>query len=37
MKGISRLGRLGISPLPLPAGWYAVPLRLIVGFGFIGL
>jgi putative oxidoreductase len=24
-----------ISPLPVPAGWYAFPLRLIIGFGFI--
>jgi putative oxidoreductase len=29
------LRRLAISPLPLPAGWYAVPLRLIVGLGFV--
>jgi len=29
------LGRLGISPLPVPPSWYAVPLRLIVGLGFI--
>jgi putative oxidoreductase len=29
------LQRLAISPLPLPADWYAVPLRLIVGYGFI--
>src|SRR5262245_48037959 len=35
MKGISLLGRLGVSPLPFPASWYAVPLRLIVGLGFI--
>jgi putative oxidoreductase len=35
MKGISLLGRLGISPLPFPTSWYAVPLRLIVGLGFI--
>jgi len=35
MKGISLLGRLSVSPLPFPAGWYAVPLRLIVGLGFI--
>ena len=26
--------RLAISPLPVPASWYALPLRLIVGFGF---
>ena len=35
MKGISILGRLGISPLPFPTSWYAVPLRLMVGLGFI--
>jgi len=27
--------RLSISPTPVPAGWYALPLRLIVGFGFM--
>jgi putative oxidoreductase len=27
--------RLSISPLPLSAGWYALPLRLIIGFGFM--
>src|ERR1700741_4392409 len=27
--------RLSISPLPVPAGWCALPLRLIVGFGFM--
>src|SRR5262249_8731485 len=27
--------RLLTSPLPVPASWYAIPLRLIVGFGFI--
>jgi putative oxidoreductase len=35
MKAISFLGRLCISPLPVPPSWYAVPLRLIVGVGFI--
>jgi putative oxidoreductase len=34
MKPSSRLGRLVISPLPFPAGWYALPLRAIVGLGF---
>ncbi len=29
------LRRLAISPLPVPAGWYAVPLRLVVGLGFV--
>src|SRR6516164_344079 len=36
VKEISLLGRLGISPLPVPPSWYAVPLRLTVGLGFIG-
>jgi hypothetical protein len=27
--------RFSTSPLPVPASWYAIPLRLIVGFGFI--
>jgi len=35
MKVTSILSRLGVSPLPVPANWYAVPLRLIVGFGFL--
>ena len=35
MREISLLGRLGISPLPVPSSWYAVPLRLIVGLGFV--
>ena len=26
---------LFISPLPVPSAWYAIPLRMIVGFGFI--
>ena len=29
------LFRLLTSPVPVPASWYAIPLRLIVGFGFI--
>jgi putative oxidoreductase len=35
MKDIFLLRRLGVSPLPVPPTWYAVPLRLIVGLGFI--
>ena len=27
--------RFAISPLPVPADWFALPLRLILGFGFI--
>ena len=34
MQITSLLRRVSISPLPVPAGWYAVPLRLIVGMGF---
>src|SRR5215472_8894056 len=30
-----KLLRLSISPLPISAGWYALPLRLIIGFGFM--
>jgi putative oxidoreductase len=30
------LGKYAVSPLPLPAQWYALPLRLIVGGGFMG-
>ena len=29
------LRRFALAPLPIPASWYAVPLRLIVGFGFV--
>jgi putative oxidoreductase len=35
MQLITTLRRLAVSPLPVPPGWYALPLRLIVGFGFI--
>jgi putative oxidoreductase len=34
MQIIPLLRRLAISPLPVPADWYAVPLRLIVGLGY---
>lgn len=27
--------KFAVSPLPVPASWYAIPLRLIVGFGFM--
>ena len=27
--------RFAISPLPVPASWYAIPLRLVAGFGFL--
>jgi putative oxidoreductase len=26
--------KFAISPLPVPVDWYAIPLRLIVGYGF---
>lgn len=35
MKAPSLLYRLAVAPLPLPVGWYAVPLRLILGLGFM--
>jgi putative oxidoreductase len=35
MEFTSLLRRFGAAPLPVPAGWYALPLRLIVGFGFV--
>jgi len=34
MKLTELFFKLGNSPLPLPGGWYAIPLRLIVGLGF---
>ena len=34
-RSMMSLLRLSTSPLPVPASWYAIPLRLIVGFGFI--
>src|SRR5690349_3147294 len=27
--------RFAFGPLPVPQDWFAIPLRLIVGFGFI--
>lgn len=35
MSPTSLLHRFAVSPLPVPASWYAIPLRLIVGFGFL--
>ena len=35
MDLLARAGKLAICPLPAPTGWYAIPLRLIVGFGFM--
>jgi putative oxidoreductase len=34
MKRTSLLAKLCIAPLPIPAAWYAIPLRLVVGLGF---
>ena len=30
-----RASRFAVSPLPVPASWYAIPLRLVAGFGFL--
>jgi putative oxidoreductase len=35
MTVFSILRRVGISLPPVPAAWYAIPLRLIIGFGFL--
>jgi putative oxidoreductase len=35
MNIIRSIRMICVSPLPVPASWYAVPLRLIVGLGFI--
>ncbi len=35
MEFVSLLRRVCVAPLPVPMGWYALPLRLIVGFGFV--
>ncbi|HET8554352.1 MAG TPA: DoxX family protein [Rhodanobacteraceae bacterium] len=29
------LRKFAVAPLPVPAGWYAIPLRLVVGLGFV--
>lgn len=34
MTDLTALRRLAVSPLPVLACWYALPLRLIVGLGF---
>jgi putative oxidoreductase len=34
MRTMSILQRISISPLPVPASLYAVPLRLVLGLGF---
>ncbi|MEJ1975578.1 MAG: DoxX family protein [Acetobacteraceae bacterium] len=35
MTLLYRAINLTISPLPVSSAWYAIPLRLIVGFGFM--
>ena len=35
MRTTRILSRLVVSPLPVAANWYALPLRLMVGFGFV--
>jgi putative oxidoreductase len=35
MNLVARISKLAISPLPVPAAWYAIPLRLIIGLGFL--
>jgi putative oxidoreductase len=32
---VMEMSKFAISPLPVATAWYAVPLRLIVGFGFM--
>src|SRR6185312_7205556 len=34
MAAKSILQKFAVAPLPVPADWYAIPLRLIVGLGF---
>jgi putative oxidoreductase len=31
----SLLRRFAFAPLPVPEDWFAIPLRLIVGYGFL--
>jgi putative oxidoreductase len=35
MDPVSLLRKFAVAPLFFPASWYAVPLRVIVGFGFV--
>jgi putative oxidoreductase len=35
MHLLALVSKLAISPLPTPMAWFAIPLRLIVGLGFI--
>ena len=34
-KALSLFTSVAISPLTVPNSWYALPLRLVVGFGFL--
>jgi putative oxidoreductase len=35
MEKRSIVARLLTCPLPIPHGWYAIPLRLVLGYGFV--
>ena len=35
MTSLAHASKLATSSLPVPTAWYAIPLRLIVGFGFM--
>ena len=35
MKLVSTFRRLAFAPLPAPPGFFALPLRLVVGYGFL--
>jgi putative oxidoreductase len=35
MQSLNSFRRLLVSPLPIDGDWYAMPLRLIVGLGFL--
>ena len=35
MTLLAQASKLVSSSLPVPAAWYAIPLRLVVGFGFM--
>src|SRR5215813_6735496 len=35
MNLLARVSRFAISPLPVPTDWYAIPLRLMIGVGFM--
>lgn len=35
MSTTDLIRKFGISPLPVPPAWYALPIRAIVGYGFM--